>query len=518
MVLVRRIPVQRLVVGEGRQPTVTELKKLCVLYFCELADPLQNLAQGYEYSNFKVSLTYVDEENETIVLSTDVELLEALRFSSVPSDVIGLRFLRITAVVEPYDRFTASSSNVASGNLPSRTIHPLSDDQEPGTTAASQVALGRLKQGRMEHKYTASIDNSTKSEDEFSGEKASESQDEGREEQLNDAREKEHNLCNTNEISKEENEMRKEQKECPQNIASISPLITSTTTQPLIPSTAFFTGVEQRESTGYDDRNTVEDSKSATVTPVEVVSSIIQKAGHLLSHIQIPLDQMEETFKPKISNTLSAVKCCIGTDKAEDKNENSTTLPLPLPLPLEVQNSPRAEHGNASPAARKVCEHPFEAFISLAQKAEKFVQGMQSSPSERQINNREKNQPSMKRIEPHLKPLPDDCNESICCSGFDPNFIHARHQCDLCRCIPIIGFRWHAICPPLTPNISVSTMRRFANFDLCHSCYINFRENLDDCSRTFEIPAEMRFHPVQYGEEISMDKKRCNFIEACCNT
>jgi hypothetical protein len=246
---------------------------------------------------------------------------------------------------------------------------------------------------------------------------------------------------------------------------------------------------------------------------VEVVSSIIQKVGHLIAHIQIPLDQMEERLKPKISNTLSAVKCYIGTDKAEDKNENSTVLPLPV----EVQNSPPAEHGNASPAARKVCEHPFEALISLAQKAEKFVQGIQSSPSERQIN-RKKNQPSMKRKESHLKSLPDDCNESMCCSGFDPNFIHARHQCDLCRCIPIIGFRWHAICPPLTPNISVSTIRRFANFDLCHSCYIHFRENLDNCSRTFEIPAEMRFHPVQYGEEISMDKKFCRFIESCCNT
>lgn len=461
--------------GQGNQPTIRELKNLCVLYFCEVADPLQKLTQ--DYSNFKVSLTYEDEENETIVLSTNVELLEALRFSSVPSDVVGIRFLRINAVVEPCgDGITVSSSQVASSYLHSRTSLSL-----PSTTAALQQPLKRLEQDTMEHKFTAT----TESEDKLGGERSKESQEERQEESRHHVKEEEH----IDEIIKKENKMRKEHKEYPQTIEYISPC---TSLQPLLPNTASVTVAEHKESTGYEDRTTLEDAKSSTVNSADFVSSFIQKAGHFITHLQIPLDQIEERFQN--SNALSAVRHCIGPEIAEGVNESSTKLSLPV----EVQNNPRSKHDHASPASKKKSEHPIEALISLAQKAEKFIQGIQSSPLERQII-MEKNQLSMKINEPLLKTLPEDYNESACCFGFDPNFIHARHQCDLCRCIPIIGFRWHAICPPLTPNISVSTMKRFANFDLCHSCYTHFRENLDDCSRSFEIPAEMRFHPVQYG-------------------
>lgn len=479
--LVRRIPVERLVVGEDNQPSLRELKNLCVLYFCELADPLQKLTQ--DYSNFKVSLTYVDEENETIVLSTNVELVEALRFSSVPSDVDGIRFLRINAVVEPCgDGITVSSSKVTSSYLQSRTSLPL-----PSATAALQQPLKHLEQDTIGPKLTTTIENLTEREDKLSGERSKESQGEKQEESRNHFPKEEH----IDEIIKKKNEKRKEHKEYLQNIASISPC---TTLQPLLPNTASVTVAEHKDSTGYEDRTTPEDAKSSSVNSADFVSSFIQKAGHFISHLQIPLDQIEESFQN--SNTSSAAKICIGTDAAEGINESLTRLPLPV----EVQNNTRSKHGHASPTSRKKSENPMEALISLAQKAEKFVQGIQILPFEKHIN-MEKNQLSMKINEPLLKVLPEDYKDNVCCFGFDPNFIHARHQCDLCRCIPIIGFRWHAICPPLTPNISVSTMRRFANFDLCHSCYIHFRENLDDCSRSFEIPAEMRFHPVQYGKQ-----------------
>jgi len=98
---------------------------------------------------------------------------------------------------------------------------------------------------------------------------------------------------------------------------------------------------------------------------VEVVLSIIQKVGHFINCTENPLDQMGERFKPKISNTSSAIKSCIGTDKADDMNESSTTLPLPV----EVQNNPCRD---TSSAPRQACEHPFEALISLSQKSESW--------------------------------------------------------------------------------------------------------------------------------------------------
>ncbi len=538
--LVRRIPVERLLAGEGSHPTITELKKLCVLYYREQVDLPNKLSHYDDYLNFKVSITYMDEENETIVLSTDVELLEALRFSSVPSDV-GLRFLRMTAVVEPCDDYSVSAIKSSSYSLLKPDfVHPLLDDHELGATDFPQQPLQRPDQDATEPKLIAAFEISSIIDCIYE-----ETKERGPRGKLKDVQDEKHTLCHVIEQIKEENKQNEKQGQGTKKNSSASP----STVQPVL-SNFLLTITEQGESTDSSlglkhkscidplispsDRNSIyieeekpgssapslqrasfDDVKSAPLTPLEVVSSFLQKAGDLVHHIQIPLDQKEEIFKTKKSNPAATVMTSVvnvvehkekqdifrsseafsgtsfGTDNdktgALQSDESSTAVPSILGS-FEVQENPS---NKCDAAAGKVHETPLEAVSSFLQKVEKFVQGIQNSPKVKRGTH--KNQPS--------KTLPDDCNERVRCLGFDPNFVHARHQCDLCKCIPIVGFRWHAMYPPLTPNISVTTMRRFANFDLCHSCYTHFRENLDECSRSFEIPSEMRFRPVQYGEK-----------------
>mmetsp|Transcript_22859 Transcript_22859/g.32757 ORF Transcript_22859/g.32757 Transcript_22859/m.32757 type:complete len:660 (+) Transcript_22859:99-2078(+) len=117
---VRRIPVQRLTDG-GVNPSFSALKNITLLFYLEQVKvhPTPNLS-----TNFKISFSYLDEENESIVFSTSVEFLEALRFSSVvtPSDVINtsptlIRFLRVVAVIKASDDASISHLLTADSNI-----------------------------------------------------------------------------------------------------------------------------------------------------------------------------------------------------------------------------------------------------------------------------------------------------------------------------------------------------------------------------------------------------------------
>ena len=111
---------QRLTDG-GVNPSFSALKKITLLFYLEQVKvhPTPNLS-----TNSKISFSYLDEENESIVFSTSVEFLEALRFSSVvtPSDVINtsptlIRFLRVVAVVTPSNEASIPHLLTAHSNI-----------------------------------------------------------------------------------------------------------------------------------------------------------------------------------------------------------------------------------------------------------------------------------------------------------------------------------------------------------------------------------------------------------------
>eukprot|EP00591_Stephanopyxis_turris_P001953 CAMPEP_0195522374 /NCGR_PEP_ID=MMETSP0794_2-20130614/20507_1 /TAXON_ID=515487 /ORGANISM="Stephanopyxis turris, Strain CCMP 815" /LENGTH=722 /DNA_ID=CAMNT_0040652123 /DNA_START=33 /DNA_END=2201 /DNA_ORIENTATION=+ len=92
---------------------------------------------------------------------------------------------------------------------------------------------------------------------------------------------------------------------------------------------------------------------------------------------------------------------------------------------------------------------------------------------------------------------------------YDPNFVHARHACDLCHVQPIVGFRWHAhiTTTRATTLLSESMFKKYCNFDLCHSCFIRWREEIDEAQdectsgEDFIVAKEVKFHPVQYERD-----------------
>jgi hypothetical protein len=53
-----------------------------------------------------------------------------------------------------------------------------------------------------------------------------------------------------------------------------------------------------------------------------------------------------------------------------------------------------------------------------------------------------------------------DCSSSRNLSGFDHEFVHARHTCDGCGTAPIIGLRYHALNIP--------------DYDYCETCMTNY--------------------------------------------
>ncbi len=77
-------------------------------------------------------------------------------------------------------------------------------------------------------------------------------------------------------------------------------------------------------------------------------------------------------------------------------------------------------------------------------------------------------------------------------SGFDREFVHARHTCDGCGTAPIIGLRYHAV------NIS--------DYDYCETCMANY----DGVEVTFQVEQLGKFYanvflPFTKGSSVRPD-------------
>jgi len=93
---------------------------------------------------------------------------------------------------------------------------------------------------------------------------------------------------------------------------------------------------------------------------------------------------------------------------------------------------------------------------------------------------------------------------------FDPTFLHQRHSCDICKISPIMGYRYRAIMSTV-PNClhdenTGERGGRFANFDLCHACYLKHQGGGE---LVVGIPREIRFERVQYSRDCDFDPS-CN--------
>ena len=92
---------------------------------------------------------------------------------------------------------------------------------------------------------------------------------------------------------------------------------------------------------------------------------------------------------------------------------------------------------------------------------------------------------------------------------FDPSFIHPCHECDVCQTFPIRGYRWRAVRPRALGEQALkgelklpSTSERMfteMDFDVCHTCYMAWRE--DPKSDSFQaLPSGTKFMPAQLGK------------------
>ena len=436
---VRRIPVPRLIKGGCSDPSLTALQKLCIRFYLEQTqEDATNLP--INPNKFSVSFTYLDEENDSIVFSTDVEFLEALRFSPmIASDVSSLtsssgheiRFLRVSAVVEP--RAGVTKEFLRRG-----------DDT---FTAANE--------GKKAHEVS---------------------------------------FCSSEHVIKEEKkELLKKEDECEAE--------------------KHFSQENNSLTTPSD--NTENEGRRSTQVP-EVIPTPVSGASSDSNEIIIQKEEYEAK-KPCSQRYFSLTTRSENTENSGSRNmqvstpvitSSSNSSPTTGNIQQET-NPPRACSNDTTPNV-----HPIDVVSSFFHKAGQLVHNIQF-PTPPKSNHA----CPLERLRHHISKLNEDQNNSKnkktstdiiisqfnfrdggCFLDFDPKFVHARHQCDLCRCLPIVGFRWHAFFPPLTPSISASASKRFANFDLCHSCYIRWREDIDENMMASEIPREIRFRPVQYGE------------------
>jgi len=374
--------VQRLTDG-GVNPSFPALKKITLLFYLEQVKvhPTPNLS-----TNFKISFSYLDEENESIVFSTSVEFLEALRFSSTPSNSsttspnTAIRFLRVDALVD-------------------QLVNNDNDD------AASHL------------------------------------------------------------LTSEED----------------------------IPCETFNIEVPQHDCF---KENTTHGAENKNASSSQTNDSSLAEVASLEGKVEVNSNEDERDSNEA---TLLLFEENPDTDDKLEKNLVTTSVEKDLDF----------------------TPPPFKAITSLFQNVEQFVHNLPILPKPNDPNNplgllmeqihklsegcrwNDTNDLPHPDKESGDRQHPDKESKGQFCD-FDPHFVHARHQCDLCKCLPIVGFRWHAICPPFTPS-SASMIQRFSNFDLCHECFTQWRENREDCSY---IPSEIRFCPAQYGKPFSIF--RCN--------
>eukprot|EP00590_Aulacoseira_subarctica_P010773 CAMPEP_0172421202 /NCGR_PEP_ID=MMETSP1064-20121228/7469_1 /TAXON_ID=202472 /ORGANISM="Aulacoseira subarctica , Strain CCAP 1002/5" /LENGTH=697 /DNA_ID=CAMNT_0013161489 /DNA_START=20 /DNA_END=2113 /DNA_ORIENTATION=+ len=392
---VRRIPVQRLMERGDVHPSFSALQNMTLLFYLE--QQVEKSITAHNNLNPKISFSYLDEENESIIFSTSVEFLEALRFSSTPSYVsttspnTAIRFLRVDALVDQ-----------------------LSDNDDDDAT--------------MSHLLTS-----------------------------------ESNPCETLNVE--------------------------------VPQHDFF-----KENTIHDAENKDASSSQTNNNFLAEVASLDCKAV---------VDSSEEE---RDSNEATLLLFEENSDHDDTLEENLVTTTIEKDLDLTPPH--------------------LKAITSLLQNVEQFVHNLPILPKSNESNNPLSS--LMEQIHklsegcrlndtkdlPHLHKesgdlLHHDKESNGRFFDFDPHFVHARHQCDLCKCLPIVGFRWHAICPPFTPS-SASMIQRFSNFDLCHGCFTQWRENREECSISFHIPSEIRFRPAQYARDCDFLRwKQKNPFEVC---
>jgi hypothetical protein len=392
---VRRIPVSRLLDDDNQaSPCLSKLRELALSFYGENNAAMSTVVE----EEYQVVFTYLDEEGETIYLSSDVELSEALEFSCSDDDGGGnsgsdeekprVQFLRVKAEVTPLSSI--------------------------------------LEQTFLTRKYTS-----------FSSERL----------------------------------MAPPPIECTENTEE----------------TVFRQAVEPHHFT----EEVIQNGATATVPPTAIL-------GHQASAKADDESQKKPSEKAKEDGK-----------QAPPRSDANPTVVRFMDKAEEMMQIIRKEVEEVAASAP-----PLETL-----RPPPCIRKLQRRFSQAKRDQYQREREHLKHHDPPSGNIGTGVGKQ-----FDPRFVHPRHQCDMCNVLPIRGFRWRAVRPKTlvegggkvdeTQKVDFVEM----NFDLCHRCYVGWREQKDDeagaraanrfsSMRKMQLSEDVKFHPVQLGKFLF-----CNLI------